>query len=144
MTTTYPPTCARNVSIVCVRGIPPGPMRVTLPRAPPMPYSRVATGKLYCFERMLKISYCDAPLRSRRLHLKDKYMRSCRSTKSEPDSEPDLSSSMNGSPILAMLSCVWNESQSLRRENTTPLREWVGGYGVRRVSDPARSLLLYT
>jgi hypothetical protein len=113
MTTTYPPTCTRNVSIVYVRGIPPGPVRVTLPRVPPMPYSRVATGKLYCFERMLKISYCDAPLRSRRLHLKDKYMRSCRSTKSEPDSEPDLSSSINGSPILAMLSCVWNESHKL-------------------------------
>jgi len=94
-----PPISTRNAAIVCVRGEPPWPMVVTFPSAPAAPYSRVTTGMSGSVENMLYTPYDDAPSASRRVQRTRRYMRSYKSTNSEPDSEPDLSSSMNGMPV---------------------------------------------
>ena len=95
-------------------------MVVTFPSAPAAPYSRVTTGMSGCVENTLYTPYCDAPSVSRRVQRTRRYMRSYKSTNSEPDSEPDLSSSMNGMPVFTMLSRI---AWSMESRGTTNQEE---------------------
>jgi len=97
-----PPTSTRNAAIACVRNEPPGPISEMSPSAPAAPYSMTAIGIVSRLESMLYTSYRAAPSGSRRLQNKRIFMRSYRSTKSDPNSEPDLSKSMNGIPVFML------------------------------------------
>ena len=132
----HPPISTRNAAIVCVRGEPPGPMVVTFPSAPAAPYSRVTTGVSGSVENMLNTPYDRAPSAPRRVQRTSRCMRSYKSTNSEPASEPDLSSSMNGMPVFTILyvecGITWNH-KSRRMKNADFCTHENGKAGQREV-----------